>query len=87
MMYGYGSGYGNDFMGGGMIFMMFFGLIIIAAVIYFVIKSNSSHTNNQHYAYNNINSGRAMDILNEKFANGEISEDEYNSKKNFINSR
>jgi putative membrane protein len=85
MMYGFGYGNGYEFMRGGMMYMMFIGLIIIAAAIYFVINNNQTH--NQNHAVTNFNSGRAIDILNEKFANGEISEDEYSSKKKMINGR
>lgn len=87
MMYG-GFGYGNgyEFMRGGMMFMMFIGLILIAAVVYFVVKGNSGHAHNQNYAYNNVGSN-ALDILNEKFAKGEISEEEYSTKKRMISGR
>lgn len=91
MMYGYGYGYGYDngydYMGGGMMFMMFIGLIVIVAVVYFVIKASNHQTHGKILEYNNNNSGRAMEILNEKLANGEISEDEYNLKKKLIRDR
>ena len=84
MMYGFGNGYGYEFMRGGMMLMMFLGLIIIAAVIFFVVRGNNNQTHGHNSSYNNINNSRAMDILNEKFASGEISEEEYNSKKKLI---
>jgi putative membrane protein len=87
MMYGLRFGNGYEYMRGGMVLMMFFGLIIIAAVIYFVIKGNSRQSHSQNHANTSINSNRALDILNEKLANGEISEDEYSSKKKMINGR
>jgi putative membrane protein len=91
MMYGYGYVYehGHEFMRGGVICMMIFGLIIIGAVVYFVLKGNHSHIQSKSFAYNNNNSGtgRALEILNEKFANGEISEEEYSSKKKLISGR
>ena len=91
MMYGYGYGFehGYEFMRGGMICMMIFGLVMIGTVVYFALKGSHNHNQSKSFAYNNNNSGsdRALEILNEKFANGEIGEEEYSSKRKLISGR
>jgi len=70
--------YGNSMMGGGF-GMMIFLIIIIGIVVFIVYKPLQN---------NNIKDIRARDnsleILNERFARGEINEDEYNHKKDLI---
>lgn len=55
-------------------------LIIVAVVIALarmLMKSSSNH--------NNSNSNRAIEILKERYASGEISEEEYKNKLNKLN--
>ena len=71
--YGYGGG-------GGMFIMMGFGFLIFLVLIYLsyiLIKTNSpsplSSANNS-----------ALSILNERYAKGEINEEEYTKKKSIL---
>jgi len=71
-------GYGNSMMGGWFGMMIIF-LIIVGIVVFIVYKPLQN---------NNIKDigdrDTSIDILNEKFARGEINEDEYNHKKNLL---
>ncbi|URZ02351.1 SHOCT domain-containing protein [Clostridium felsineum] len=69
-----GYGYHNV---GGMIFMMGFGMIIFLAIVFIIFKL--SKQNNNAFFYNDDNS--ALNILSERFAKGEINEEEYNKMK------
>lgn len=71
-------GYGYGMMGG---FGMIFSLILIGVVIYAVIK----FAQGDHKNYSNSRTGNdALDILNQRFAKGEISEEEYTKKKKML---
>lgn len=72
MMYGY--------RGWWMIPMMLFCIVVIVLVVVLVIKFFSRP--NLPYA-----DKKAIDVLNEKLASGEISEEEYKRKKQMINER
>lgn len=73
MMHGYGfSRFGM--MGGG--FMMLLWPLVIGVILYFTFKSSNRH--------HSINNNRALEILDEKFASGEITEEEYLHKKKII---
>jgi len=74
-MMGYGFGYGG-------IFMMLIPIVLVAIIVYAILKLTGHSNRNGHY--NNIRSNSALDILNEHFARGEITEEEYNQKKNMI---
>lgn len=69
-------GYGCGILGGGWFGMMFIPLILTGIAIYAIFKLTSN---------GNVRSGRefnnSIDILNERFARGEISEEEYKQKK------
>lgn len=68
---------------GGMMggFGMIIPLILIGLIIYAVIKlSQGSNKNNRDYRYGND----ALDILKRRYANGEISEEEYNQKRKML---
>ncbi|MCR3761206.1 SHOCT domain-containing protein [Clostridium felsineum] len=60
-----------------MIFMMGFGMIIFLAIVFIIFKL--SKQNNNAFFYNDDNS--ALNILRERFAKGEINEEEYNKMK------
>lgn len=73
MMY---RGYGM-FGGGGIL-----GLILIAIVAYFLIKYLTKNKD----GLNTVNrESRAIEILKERYASGEISEEEYKNKLNKLN--
>ena len=75
MRYG---GYGYGMMGFGWGFIMMIGILIliilaVVALIRFVQRSSPNSS---------INSGsKALEILNERYARGEISDEEYKTKK------
>lgn len=76
MMYGFRSfGFGVV----GMLFMMLLCIAAAVVLIVFIIRSTSKNNAPGYYH------SRAMDILDEKFAAGEISEEEYSHKKMIIN--
>ena len=73
-----GFGFGGSY-GGFNFFMMIPMLIILLLVGYFIYKAINNK--NLNFAVG-TSSSRAIDILNERFAKGEISEEEYTAKKN-----
>ena len=69
---GYFGGYGG---GGGMFKMMGFGFLIFVALIFLafkLMKANSSFS---------LSSNSALNILDERYAKGEINEEEYTKMK------
>jgi len=72
-----GGGYG---FGGPNFFMMIPMFIILLMVVYFMYKAINSK--NLNPAVNDTSLSKPMAILNERFAKGEINEEEYKSKKN-----
>lgn len=76
-----GYGFGGYGFGGPHIIMMIGVILILLAIVYFVYKS--SQNRNSNVAYEKI-SPKAIEILNERFANGEINEEEYRSRKDQI---
>jgi putative membrane protein len=70
-------GYGYGMMGGfGLIPLILIGLIIFA-----VVKLTQS--SNRNYI-NPTSNNDALDILNQRYANGEISDEEYTRKKKIL---
>lgn len=71
-------GYGYGLMGG---FGMIIPLILIGVIIYAAVKlsQTSQENNNSHRSGSD-----ALDVLNQRFANGEISEEEYTKKKKML---
>lgn len=83
MGYGYnmmrnGYGYGYNMMVGW--FGMMLIAIIIIGVIVFVVYNKGTNSNLKNSGTVNT----SLDILNNRFAAGEINEEEYNSKKKLL---
>ena len=76
-----GNGFGGSY-GGPNFFMMIPMMIILLMVVYLIFKAINNK--NLNYATNNTNTSlsKAMIILDERFAKGEINEEEYLAKKN-----
>ena len=72
-----GYGYGNNMMG-GWFGMMIIPIILIGIIIYL---GSSQEQNNAKYIETTDDS---LNILSERFARGEIEEEEYSSKKNIL---
>jgi len=73
-----GSGYGYNMMGGrfGFMFICIITIAITVFIVYKLLKNNN---------IKDIGSrDNSLDILNERFARGEINEEEYNNKKDLI---
>ena len=68
-MMNFGYGYG------GGIFMMFMFAIVIGLIIYFIISNTKSNR------YTGGNSETSLDIAKERFAKGEITEEEFEKMK------
>ncbi|MBB6215432.1 putative membrane protein [Anaerosolibacter carboniphilus] len=63
-------------MGGGL-----FGLLIIGLIVYIIVeRSSHGHAYREGYPIKND----ALDILRERYARGEISDEEYEKKKNLL---
>ncbi|KAA0256886.1 SHOCT domain-containing protein [Deferribacter autotrophicus] len=79
MIHGFGGGYGFGFMG---IFNMIIWLVILIAIIYaliYLIKGFTSHSNIKESS-----SHEALKILNQRYAKGEITKEEYIDMKRDI---
>ena len=74
-----GFGTGGSGFGGPNFFMMIPMIIILLMVVYLFFKASNSK--NLNYAHN-ASLSKAMVILEERFAKGEINEEEYLAKKN-----
>lgn len=73
--------FGNGYRGmGGMGGMMFMGLIFIAVILYFVF----SYNNRSYVERRNVHDDSALKVLNERYALGEISEEEYHKMRKHI---
>jgi putative membrane protein len=73
-----GYGYGNNMMG-GWFGMMIIPIILIGVVIY-VFYNQGQKNNGKNIGFKD----NSLDILSERFARGEIDEEEYNRKKNIL---
>lgn len=86
MGYGHGYGYGN-----GWTYLVFGGLlaiVVIAVVIYVFTRAGNNSLRLGHPAPTEMRqetSSRALEILTERYARGEISDEEYRQKKAEIN--
>lgn len=82
MMGGYGGmmgDFGNGFWGVGVIGMVL-QLAILIGVIYFIVHLARRFTHQQHSNKPN----NALEILEERYARGEISEEEFKKMKNVL---
>jgi putative membrane protein len=82
--YGYFDGYGGGtggFIMMGIGFLIF--LIIISVLIFLAVRLIKAVTS----SYNPPSANKALDILNERYAKGEIDEEEYLKKKNILNQK
>lgn len=81
MMYGlYNSDWGYNMMGGafGGIVMLFFWILFIVFIVW-IIKEVSGKN------FNSSSSSKALDILKERYAKGEINKEEFEAKKKDLN--
>ncbi|MEZ0536844.1 SHOCT domain-containing protein [Caldicellulosiruptoraceae bacterium PP1] len=74
-------GYGYGMMAFGWILMLI-PLALIGLIIYAAIRLANSGIRKNEEKYGETN--RALELLNQKFANGEISEEEYKRKKDLL---
>lgn len=79
--YGFGPGFGYE--RAGMFVMMIIFILIIALLLFLAIRSGFFKHHHNYNVSNNTNN-RALEILNERLASGEITEEEYTSKKLLI---
>lgn len=75
-------GYGYGPIGFGGIWMMIVPVLFIGLIVYAAVKLSNGSNPRQYGRYDE--SGQAMEILKQKFANGEISEEEYKRKKDLL---
>ena len=52
-------------------------MVLVGLAIYFVIISSSRRSTHAHYRQNYPSQGRALEILNERYAKGEINNEQY----------
>lgn len=72
-------GYGYGMM--GWFVMMIIPLILVGLIIYAIVRLSQARQGNYE---GQGKRNTALDTLNERFAKGEISEEEYNKKKKMI---
>ena len=68
---------------GGGIFMMIGGLLLLGLLIYAVVRLTGHNQKSQPVINNPVQQdiGNALNILNERYARGELNEEEYARKK------
>ncbi|MDA8442683.1 MAG: SHOCT domain-containing protein [Peptococcaceae bacterium] len=83
--YGYGPGFGGHFMGGGIgIIGMLFQLVLLAAIVVlgvYLYRRFTSHTTTSAPVSQN-----ALEILKVRYAQGEIDSDEFQRRKQELQS-
>ena len=78
---GYMGGYGMGWFGG--IFMIVFWILVIVGLVFLIkwlVQSTKEHSSLGRYESSGT-SGRALDILKERYARGEIDKQEFEEKK------
>jgi len=78
-MMGYGWGFGS-FWGLGAL-MMLIPLALLVLFILWIVEVTRDHDEHEHFGWHN---GDAMEILNRRYANGSITQEEYNRMKEEI---
>lgn len=79
---GYGYGYGPGMLGGGGLIMMFGMFLFIGIILFMIFRRNGINNVCGHNHFEHINvSNKALDILKERYAKGEIDTEEFNLKK------
>jgi putative membrane protein len=73
--------YRHGMMGGWGIFMMIFLVILIVVIVYAVMKLVQGSNKN---ATSQSNRDEALEILNQRYAKGELSDEEYQQKKKIL---
>ena len=76
---------GNGFMHGGLGMLMMGGMILVAAIVItiIVVLVKKAHRNNTYSAA----PSEAAELLNARFAKGEITEEEYTRMKKVLNGK
>lgn len=77
-IYGMHHGFGMMGMAGGIVMFMIL-LVILAVVAIVWFSKNGSHKNGESQVHPTTD--RSLEILNERYALGEITDEEYNKKK------
>ena len=82
MFYGFG-GLSRHMVWGGGAFMMIVGLILLGLFIYGIVVLTRGRHPNQSVTNSIVHqdNGNALNILNERYARGEVNEEEYARKK------
>lgn len=73
-----GMGHMGNFMGGG--FMFWILILIVGFLLFSFFKGNQNGSNNKIQSREDS----ALEILKKRFANSEVSEEEYLAKKKFL---
>jgi putative membrane protein len=61
-----------------------FSIILMIILVLVIIKLVKKYGKGQHFIFKEITETKPLEILNERFAKGEISEEEYLNKKEHI---
>jgi putative membrane protein len=82
-MMGYGYGYGGWWMWlGGFLILAAIAAIVYALVV--IVGRSGKNPSHPSYEEQRNNSGNALGILSERYAKGEVNDEEYQQKKNAL---